>query len=268
MKEILLSALKISGKILLDAFEQTEQVKIKENQSNVVTPVDILSEKAILEVIEAHFPEHKIITEESGYVSKGSKSKYTWIVDPLDGTSNFVAKLPWFGTLIAVLERSEPILAGVYLPFYDLLYIAEKNKGCVRNNKKITVSQEHNIKNVLVAYSLDYSKDFKKTKYETAIIGNIVKHARNLRSTNCVIDYCYTADGRFGGCINQTTKIWDIAAPYLIVKESGGVVHDIYGNDINFNVNEYNYANNFTIICTNKFLLKPLLKLIQNDNSI
>ena len=117
-----------------------------------------------------------------------------------------------FGILICVLKKNEPVIAGIYLPIYDLLYFAEKRKGATRNGEKISVSKETELKNILLAYSLDYSEDISKTEKESKIIKNIVQNVRNIRATNSVIDSCYTADGRLGGHISQTTKIWDIVA--------------------------------------------------------
>jgi myo-inositol-1(or 4)-monophosphatase len=261
MRKTLIKALKESGKILMNNFGKIEAYKIKENQSNIVTKADIDSEKAIVKLIENKFPNHNIIAEETGY--KNKNSDYTWIIDPLDGTSNFSAGIPWFGVSICIFKDSEPIMGGIYLPYYDLLYFAERGKGSTRNGKTISVSKENKLKNILFCYSLDYSEDNSKTNKEAKIIKSLVQNIRNLRATNSVIDYCYTADGRFGGCINQTTKIWDVAAPYLIIKEAKGIVADINGKGIDLKVNEANYKKNFTIVGSNNILYPKIMKLIK-----
>ncbi|MDD5086222.1 MAG: inositol monophosphatase [Candidatus Nanoarchaeia archaeon] len=254
------TALKKAGKILMENFGKVDSYEIKENQSNIVTKADIDSEMVIVKIIENKFPNHNIITEETGY--KNKTSDFTWIIDPLDGTSNFSSGIPWFGIIICVLKYNNPFMAGIYLPFYNLLYFAESGKGATKNNKKIYVSKETELKNILMTYSLDYSKDISKTEKESKIITNIVNNIRNLRATNSVVDFCYTADGRLGGCINQTTKIWDIAAPYLIIKEAGGVVTDINGKDIRFDVKKEDYQKNFTIVGSNKILHPKIMELI------
>src|SRR5690606_30758349 len=156
------------------------------------------------------------------------------------GTSNFAAGLPWFGVIICVLKNSIPVMAGCNLPVQNEIYFAEKGKGATRNDKKIMVSAESELKNILAAYSLDFSDETGKTERETKVIGKLEKNIRNLRGTNCLIDFCYTADGKLGACINQTTKIWDIAGPGLIIEEAGGQVTDILGNQFDFLLNETN----------------------------
>lgn len=260
MKSVLIQILQSSGKILVDNFRKINKVSIKQNQSNIVTEVDLESEKNIVSMIELLFPQHSILAEETGLRDK--KSEYLWVVDPIDGTSNFVSNIPWFGVMVCILKDFTPVMAGIYLPFYDSLYFAEKGKGAYLNDKKIFVTRETNLKNVLFGYSLDFSEDKSKTEFEVKIIKELVSNVRNLRATNSVVDFCYTADGRLGGSINQTTKIWDIAAPALIIQEAGGIVTDINGNQLSFKINKSNYLKNFTIIGTNKIFHSKVLKLV------
>lgn len=264
MRNTLLQALKSSGKILMENFGKLHKVSIKQNQSNIVTKTDLESEKNIVLIIESKFPGHSIIAEETGFQER--ESKYLWIVDPIDGTSNFASQIPWFGIIVCLLENFKPMMAGVYLPFYDMLYFAEKGRGSYLNEKRIFVTRETELKNVLFSYSLDFSKDKTKTEFEVKIMKELVSNVRNLRATNSVVDFCYTADGRSGGFINQSTKIWDIAAPALIVQEAGGVVTDINGEPLNFKVNKSDYLRNFTIVGSNKTLHSKVLKLINRTN--
>jgi myo-inositol-1(or 4)-monophosphatase len=185
------------------------------------------------------------------------------VIDPLDGTSNFAAGIPWFGVIICLLKNSVPVLSGCYLPVQNLLYLAEKEKGATCNNMRIMVSEETKLKNALVAYSLDYSEEKRKTEQETRLIGRLVNNIRNLRSTNSVVDFCYTADGKLGGCMNQTTKIWDIAGPVLLIEEAGGKATDINGNPFDFNLTDENYKRNFTIVASNEVLHRQLIQLTE-----
>jgi len=262
MKATVQFALKEAGRILLDNFGKITDYKVKESQSSIVTKADIDSEKRIIEIIVEKFPEHNTLGEETGFQNKNSE--YTWIVDPLDGTSNFAAGLPWFGIIICVLKNSEPIMAGCFLPISNELYLAEKGKGATFNKKTISVSKETELKNILATYSLDYSDEPGKTEREAAIIQQLVKNVRNLRSTNCLIDFCYTAEGKLGAAINQTTKIWDIAGPGLIIEEAGGKVTDLNGNRFDFILTENNYGRNFEIVASNKILHSEVIKLINS----
>lgn len=251
-----------AGEVLLKHFGKVTHIKVKENLSSVVSEADLESDKVIIDLITQDFPDHNIISEESGYKPKGSE--YTWIVDPLDGTSNFVAGLPWFGILIAVMKHNIPVAGGAYIPVDQQLYYAEQGKKAWLNGKMIHVSQSSELKNVLVAYSLDFNDDFNYTLEETGIIASLVRHARNVRSTNCLLDLCYTADGRFGAVINQKEKIWDIAAPWLIIKEAGGLVTDRDGKKLNFSLSEKDFGKDYPMVAANPAIHREIIKLIHN----
>jgi myo-inositol-1(or 4)-monophosphatase len=262
MQNTIYNALEEAGKILLENFGKISDYEVKESQSSIVTQTDVDSEKRIMEIIAKAMPAHNLLGEETGFQNK--KSEYTWIVDPIDGTSNFAAGIPWFGVIICVLKNFEPILSGCLLPVQNQLYMAEKGKGATLNSRPIYVSKEKEMRNILAAYSLDYADEKGKTEAEVQIIKRLVQNVRNLRSTNCLIDLCFTADGKLGACINQTTKIWDIAGPGLIIEEAGGIVSDLKGNPFDFTVNENNYQRNFEIVGSNKFLHPELIKLINS----
>jgi myo-inositol-1(or 4)-monophosphatase len=260
MKSTIHRALQEAGKILLANFGKISNYAVKENQSNIVTQIDINSEKKIFEIITKRFPTHNLLGEETGF--QNNNSEFTWVADPIDGTSNYTAGIPWFGIIICVLKNNIPFMTGCLLPFQKQLYFAEKGKGATLNEKKIRVSKEKKLKNVLLSYSLDYSDEPGKTERESIIIQNLVKNIRNLRATNCIVDFCYTADGKLGASVNQTTKIWDIAGPALLIEEAGGKVSDINDHSLNFSVNESNYNRNFEFVAANKSLHSQVIKLI------
>lgn len=260
MKNTIELALHEAGKILLNNFGKITDYSVKESQSSIVTQTDLDSEKRIMEIISDRFPHHNLLGEETGFQNKNSE--YIWVVDPIDGTSNFAAGIPWFGVIICVLKNDKPLLAGCYLPVQNQLYFAEKGKGATLNGQSISVSKESELKNVLLAYSLDYSDIPGKTEREAKTIQRLVKNIRNLRSTNCLIDLCYTADGKLGASVNQTTKIWDIAGPGLIIDEAGGIATDLNGNDFDFSVTRDNYTRNFDIVASNKILHIEVVNVI------
>jgi myo-inositol-1(or 4)-monophosphatase len=246
--------------VLLKYFGKVKNIKEKENLSSVVTEADIESERVILDLIRQDFPDHNIISEECGFIY--TNSPYTWIVDPLDGTSNYVAGLPWFGILIAVMKNHIPVAAGAYLPVDKHLYYAEEGEKARLNGQIIRVSQSSRLKDVLVAYSMDFHPVFNDTLSETNLIAKLVQHTRNVRSTNCLLDLCYTADGRLGAIINQREKIWDIAALWLIIKEAGGIMTEINGEKLNFRVSEKDYDKDFPVVAANPQIHKRIIKLI------
>ena len=155
-------------------------------------------------------------------------------------------------------------MAGCFLPVQNETYFAEKGKGAFKNGGKINVSEETELKNILAAYSLDSSDEPGKTEREAKIMQHLVLSIRNLRATNSLLDLCYTAEGKLGACINQTTKIWDIAGPGLIIEEAGGKVTDILGKPFDFSLNESNYNRNFTIACSNKMLHPEIINIVNH----
>lgn len=260
MKQTLTKALNEAGKILLKNFGKVSDYTVKESQSSIVTETDLESEKMIMKIISESFPNHNLLGEETGFVN--NNSEYTWIVDPIDGTSNFAAGIPWFGVLICVMKNYKPEMAACYLPVQNQVYFAEKGKGATLNDKPISISKESDLKNILMAYSLDFSDDPNKTTKEVQTIQKLVQNVRNLRSTNCLVDFCLTAEGKLGACANQTTGIWDIAAPVLLIEEAGGIATDLNGQAHNFTVTEKDYSRNFEIVASNKTLHTQLIKLI------
>jgi myo-inositol-1(or 4)-monophosphatase len=258
--EFLKTLLISSGEILKQGFGSISNYETKQDQSNIVTEFDFKSEKAIARLIQQSYPDHNILCEEEGFTNNASE--YTWIIDPLDGTSNYAAGIPWFGILIALLKDSQPILSGAYLPISNELYHASLGGGAFKNDIQILTSTEVNLKNILCCYSLDFSEDPSKTEREVQIIKNLVQQCRNMRSTNSLVDFCYTAEGKLGAAINQAMKIWDIAAPQLILEEAGARVTDIRGNQIVYDLSNHSMDQNFSAIAANPQLHQKICAII------
>ncbi|MCK5104598.1 MAG: inositol monophosphatase [Cyclobacteriaceae bacterium] len=252
----------VSGEILKQGFGSISNYQTKQDQSNIVTEYDLKSENRITGLIQQSYPDHNILGEENGFINKDSE--YSWIIDPLDGTSNYTAQIPWFGILIALLKNNEPILSGAYLPVSNDLYYAILGGGAFKNDQPIHAGNEVDLKNILCCYSLDFSKDQSKTEYEVQIIKKLVQNCRNLRSTNSLVDFCFTAEGKFGAAINQTMKIWDIAALHLILEEAGAKVTDIHGNQIIYDLSDQSISQNFTAITANPTIHEKICILINN----
>jgi myo-inositol-1(or 4)-monophosphatase len=262
-EKIIKKSLKEASEILMSKFGGTIEGELKENQSSIVTEMDIAAERRIEHIISSKYPNHSIVGEETGAVMTGSE--FTWIIDPIDGTSNYAAGIPWFGTLLAVLQHDKPYAAGAYLPYYDLLYYAERNKGATCNGKPIKVTYEKSLKNVLFAYAMDYAVDLEKTRYETDLLFKIIQNVRNIRTTNCLVDFCYVADGKLGGSINHSCKIWDIVAPYLVIKEAGGIMTDLDGIELEFDLSIDNYLKNYKILASAKDLHKRIMEIVSDN---
>lgn len=259
-RSTLKAALRKGGETLITYLGRSMEARVKESISSVVTEADLASEDAILTVLSDSGEACNIITEETGYMDR--QSEYTWVVDPLDGTSNYAAGLPWFGVIIALFKGESPILGGMYLPVDDEIYLAEAGLSPTRNGEPIRVTVSPNLSEQLISYSFDFSEDPKKTKSEMEIMAHLSRKVRNIRSTNSLVDFCYTADGRLGAALNQTTKIWDIAVPWLMIREGGGIVTDIHGREISFDLTAEAVNLNYTIIASGTALHGPILKTI------
>ena len=260
-RDTLLSALKKGGETLMKHLGLTTDATVKESISSVVTEADLAAEKVILEILLSTADPYNIITEETGYMD--GRSDYTWVVDPLDGTSNFAAGLPWFGVIIALFHKELPVLGGMYLPVSKDIYMTEKDKGSWKNGEPIQVTDSDSLTEQLVAYSFDFSDAPGKTDSEMEILKKLSKKVRNIRSTNSLVDFCYTADGRMGATLNQSTKIWDIAVPWLMIREGGGRVTDIQGKEIHFDLSAVTFDQNYTIVASGAKLHETLMLTIK-----
>lgn len=260
MKDLLITGLKFSGEKLLEYFNKPIEIKQKESQSSIVTEADIESEAIIIGLIQKRFPEHNIISEERGFIN--NRSEYTWIIDPLDGTSNFASGIPWFGILISVFKENTPVMGGAYLPVQDILYFAESGKGAFRNGNPLPKLENKDLKDSLIAFCVDYTEDIAFLNRGIEIFKYIVKGSRNIRSTNSLIDFIYVAEGKFGGVLNLFTKVWDISGLGLIISEAGGLMKNIDGNDIQFSIGEELVEENFPVITGSRQIVESIIKII------
>ncbi len=256
-KDLLLECVTGAGHILREQFGQNHEVRRKESQSSVVTEVDVAAEEYILGLTQRRFPRHNIIAEESGFQNHGAE--LTWVIDPLDGTSNFAAGIPWFGAMVAVLQGAHPVQAAMYLPMCETLYYSEIGGGVWRNGRQVHVSRETDLSQTLCAYGFDSSDQDKQTQHEVELLTRLATRVRNVRCTNSLVDFCYTIDGRLGACLNQATKIWDIAPAHLMLKEAGGRLTDLQGEEIAFKLDTECCRRNYAVIGASEVLLPQVL---------
>lgn len=254
------AALKVADETLMTAFGGVQAYTVKEHHASIVTETDLESERAIKEVLLKAFPTFGYIGEETGY--QPGKSEYTWVVDPIDGTSNFAAGLPWFGTLIALLDREKPVAAGASIPCYHKLYYAEHGMGAFCNEERLKISPEKNLRNILVGYGMDCSEDQLRIDREVSLFGRLIQETRNMRLLNCLVDQCFVAEGKIGAIINHNVKIWDYAAPYLLMVEAGGMATTIEGKPLNFRATAPDLLDNHTIVAANTFLHRQIIQII------
>ena len=237
MLDRVIEAVKISGEILKDGFGNNFSIEFKSSKANLVTEIDKKSEKAVIDFISKNFPTHNILAEESGLERKSSE--FTWVIDPLDGTTNFAHGLPIFSVSIGVTKNEKIICGAVYDVISDKMFVAESGSGAELNGEKISVSVNDDLEQSVLATGFPY--DIRENP-ENAIrkFNDFILNSRAIRRLGCAsIDFCYLAAGVFDGYWEVHLHPWDICAGKLIVEESGGIVTnfrnekiDIYSKQI------------------------------------
>ncbi len=243
-------------------FGKTSSVTTKSGDNNqVLTETDLAIGKLIVEKIKETFPTHNIIDEEAGVID--NKSEFTWVVDPIDGTSNFANKIPLYGIMVGLLQKEIPIAGGISLPSFGEIYVAEKGKGAFCNDEQIRATRDESLLKVLVAYGIDgHQEDPEITKKETSILAQIVLSIRNLRSSNSAFDTAMVARGAYGATLNRTSKIWDNVAQQIILEEAGCLYTDFWGNPIDYTNPLEKVGLNFTLCAAPPALHKALQTII------
>jgi len=225
-----ISAAKEAGRILMDGLQQSDTRKIeKKGIGDYVTEIDRASEQAVIKIIKDSYPDHQIIAEESGL--DRAESSFQWIIDPLDGTANYVHSIPVFGVSIGLMKDAEMIIGVVYSPATEELFWAERGKGAFLNGKKISVSPKKDFSDSMIATGFPWRSRHLIDPYLKSFREVLTGSAGVRRMGAAAIDLAYTACGRFEGFWEIQLKPWDIAAGSLLVKEAGGVVTDFTGKD-------------------------------------
>ena len=208
---IMIKASEKASKILIRDFGELEKLQVsKKGPQDFVTNADIKAEKIIIEELKKARPNYSIISEENG-VEKNKDQSNFWIIDPIDGTTNFLHGVPHFAISIALQSNNEIVCGLIFDPIKDELFYAEKNNGAYFNNQRIRVSKKREINECLFAVG--------KGKYNPDLICR--------RSGSAALDMAYVASGRFDGYFQNNLNLWDIAAGIIIVKEAGGIVNEI-----------------------------------------
>lgn len=221
-----------AGQILLDKFGKI--TVSKKGDINLVTEADLASEKYIIEKISSHYPQHAILAEESGAsaVAIGSGNKWKWIIDPLDGTTNYAHGYPCFCVTIALEHEGEIVLGVTYDPTRNEIFSAEKGQGASLNNKPIHVSKTEKLSESLIVTGFPY--DIAQRENFARYLTNFLLKSRGVRRDgSAAIDMAYVACGRFDGFWEEGLNPWDVAAGLLLIEEAGGEVSYYDGSKFN-----------------------------------
>ncbi len=229
MKDFLavaVEAARAAGMILRENINGKREISYK-GEINLVTEMDRLSERTIVQALLASFPDHGIMAEEGTMVRNGSG--YIWIIDPLDGTTNYAHGYPCFSVSIA-LEHADDIVVGVvYDPMRDELFSAQKGQGAYLNGTKIGVSGVDTLIKSLLATGFPYDRKVSEKNNLNYFHDLLMTSQEVRRDGSAALDLCYVASGRFDGFWELKLKPWDVAAGSLIVHEAGGLVSDFSG---------------------------------------
>jgi len=222
-------AARSAGNVILRYMNRIDGLNIVEKQQlDFVSEVDKLAEAEIIKELRRAYPDHAILAEESGATGKGP---LTWVIDPLDGTHNYLRGIPHFSVSIALLEKGVPIHAVVFDPLRDELYTASKGDGAYINDRRMRVSKRENLGGAMIATGFPFRQRehlVPQLDMTRAILGQ----AEDIRrSGSAALDLAYVAAGRYDGYFEIGLKPWDMAAGVLLVHEAGGRYCDFAGRD-------------------------------------
>jgi myo-inositol-1(or 4)-monophosphatase len=221
----------LGGAILKENFRKikNQDVELKA-EKDFVTYVDKLSEERIRNHILSTFPDHAFLGEEEGVI--GNKdSEYLWIVDPLDGTKNYISGFEIFAVSVALQKNGDVIVGSIYIPMLDKLYWAGKGTGAYMNGNRISVSNRP-IDRALISTGFPFRNISELDKYLKAFKEAMIKFSGVRRPGAAAVDLALTAEGVFDGFFEMKLSIWDIAAGVLLIKEAGGIYSNFDGEDI------------------------------------
>ena len=236
---IMIKASEKASKILIRDFGEIENLQVsKKGPSDFVTNSDLKTEKIIIEELKKARPNYSIISEENGFEENKDKNN-TWIIDPIDGTVNFLHGIPHFAISIALKSNNEIVSGLIFDPIKDELFFAEKDNGAFFNNHRIKVSKKKEINDCLF------------------VTGGKIKNEPDLsyrKSGSAALDMAYVASGRYDGYFQKNLNLWDIAAGIILIKEAGGIINEI----------DLSNHKNIKIIASSTDINAKLLKKLDN----
>ncbi|WP_209123457.1 inositol monophosphatase family protein [Alkalihalobacillus sp. BA299] len=220
IKENIKAWVKEVGKEQLIRIEQPFQMKTKSSDIDLVTEVDEWSEQYLIDQIKSHYPDHAIMSEESGWHE--GQAEYEWVIDPIDGTVNFAHGFPLFSISVGVKFRGETVIGVVYVPKLDEMYEAVKGSGATLNGKTISVSGVERLNQAVVCTGFPYDRATDPNNNVDHFNAIITKVGGIRRTGSAAMDLCQVAAGRFDGYWELKLQEWDICAGLLIIKEAKG----------------------------------------------
>lgn len=248
------SAARLAGDIIINNLGHLSKEDVQTKQAfDFVTKVDRWSEALIMQTIREKFPSHRFLTEET--LKEEDTGNYRWIIDPLDGTTNYIHSYPMFSVSIALEYQSEVVLGVVFDPLKDELFHAAKGNGSFLNNKKISVSEVNTLQRSLIATGFPFRAKGMIDHYLRAFKEVFLGVSDIRRAGSAAIDLAYVAAGRFEGFFELALSPWDVAAGSILITEAGGAITDFAGG------NDYLLTGN--IIAGNIRVHNEILKVVR-----
>ena len=259
MLNIAIRAARKAGNVIARNYETPDIVEVDQKSSNdFVTNVDRDAERQIIEIIRKSYPKHSILTEESGELAAEDQD-VQWVIDPLDGTTNFIKRLPHFSVSIAMRIKGRTEIAVVYDPMRNELFTAVRGQGAQLNGYRLRCSTARDVNGTLLATGFPF-KQKQHTNSYLGVVGKLFTQCADFRRTgSAALDLAYVAAGRVDGFFEIGLKPWDLAAGELLVREAGGLVTDFSGN--------HHYITSGNLVAGNPRVVKAMLAMMRDELS-
>ena len=259
MLNIAIRAARKAGNHIAKSLENSEKIEASQKGTyDFVTNVDKEAETIIIETIKSSYPEHCIVAEENGLI-EGKDKDVQWIIDPLDGTTNFIKGFPHFSVSIAVRMRGKTEVACVYDPMLNELFTAQRGSGAQLNNARIRVNQLKDLNGSVLATGFPFKQKQHSESYLKIVSSLFVDCADFRRTGSAALDLCYLAAGRVDGYFELGLKPWDMAAGELIAREAGAILTDFSGGT--------NYMESGNVVGSSARGVKAILKHIRENGN-
>ena len=260
---LMVKAARAGGSVLLRNMHKLDALNVVEKQRmDYASEVDGLAEEAIVKELRKAGPEYAVLGEEGGHqpARGGRKARFTWVIDPLDGTSNYLRGIPHWCVSIALVDNGEPLHGVVFDPLRNELFIASKGSGAVLEDKRIRVSERRDLEGALLCTGFP-PRERARARPQLDCLNALLEQAEDVRRTgSAALDLAYVACGRFDGYFEAGVQPWDIAAGVLLVREAGGRVCDFRGAaPARMDIAE---ASGRQVVAGNVKLVEPLQKTI------
>ena len=256
MLNVAVMAARYGGDILVRNMSKLDKLKVEQKgQNDFVSEADLAAERAVIETIHRHFPEHAIHAEESG---KTGKSDYVWIIDPLDGTTNYIHGFPVFCVSVALTFKGRIEHSAVYDPLRNELFTASRGQGAQLDGRKIRVSGTIEVSRALIGTGFPYRDSNKSLEHYMSMLTKAIQNTSGIRRPGAAaLDLCYVAAGRLDGFWETGLMPWDLAAGALIIREAGGIISALDGKE--------NFLETGHVLCGSPRIYAGLAKLFAKE---